>query len=73
MSSMSTQPGPEAVEAPAPIPLRALLPWAFFAAALAFVLLYLVGAEQGALSLVHGSSVHEFVHDGRHLLGIPCH
>jgi hypothetical protein len=70
---MSTQPGPAPVEAPAAIPLRALLPWAVFAAALAFVLLYLVGAEQGALSLVHGSTVHEFVHDGRHLLGIPCH
>ncbi len=77
MSSMSTQPGPAPAEAPASapvaIPLRELLPWALFAAAMAFVLLYLIGAEQGAISLVHGSSVHEFVHDGRHLLGIPCH
>jgi hypothetical protein len=77
MSSMSTQPAQAPAEAPAEapaaIPLRELLPWVLFAAAVAFVLLYLVGAEQGAVSLVHGSTVHEFVHDGRHLLGIPCH
>ena len=75
MSSMSTQSGPAPVEVPAPtaIPLRELLPWVVFAAAVAFVLLYLIGAEQGAVSLLHGSTVHELVHDGRHLLGIPCH
>ncbi|MGH2816116.1 MAG: CbtB domain-containing protein [Actinomycetota bacterium] len=59
--------------APVPIPLRELLPWAAFVAVLALVLLYFVGAEEGATSLVSGSSVHEFVHDGRHLLGFPCH
>jgi cobalt transporter subunit CbtB len=32
-----------------------------------------VGAEEGATSIVHGMYVHEFVHDGRHLLGFPCH
>ena len=40
---------------------------------LAAVLLYFVGAEQGATSLFSGAGVHEFVHDGRHLLGFPCH
>ena len=35
--------------------------------------LYFVGAEQGATSIVSGMYVHEFVHDGRHLLGFPCH
>ena len=54
-------------------PLRDLLPWAVFAAVLALVLLYFVGAEQGATSLFSGELVHEFVHDGRHLLGFPCH
>jgi hypothetical protein len=34
---------------------------------------YFVGAEQGATSLISGTYVHEFVHDGRHLLGFPCH
>ena len=68
-----TQPAAVSTPAPAPIPLRDLLPWAVFAAVVALVLLYLVGAEEGATSLVSGSFVHEFVHDGRHLLGFPCH
>jgi cobalt transporter subunit CbtB len=68
-----TQPAAATTPAPAPIPLRELLPWAAFAAVLALVLVYFVGAEEGATSLVSGSVVHEFVHDGRHLLGFPCH
>jgi hypothetical protein len=55
-----------------PIPLGEILPWAIFAA-LALLALYFVGAEEGATSLVNGMYVHEFVHDGRHLLGFPCH
>jgi len=35
--------------------------------------IYFVGAEEGATSLFGGMYVHEFVHDGRHLLGFPCH
>ena len=35
--------------------------------------IYFVGAEQGATSLIPGMYVHELVHDGRHLLGFPCH
>jgi hypothetical protein len=58
---------------PAPIPLRELLPWAVFAGTLMLLLLYFVGAEQGATSLISGHMVHEFVHDGRHLLAFPCH
>ena len=68
-----TQPAAVSTPAPAPIPLRDLLPWAVFAAVLSLVLLYFVGAEEGATSLVSGSFVQEFVHDGRHLLGFPCH
>jgi hypothetical protein len=74
---MSTQPAslPAPVRAPVPvaIPLRELLPWAVFALAVAFVLLFLVGAEEGAISIFRGTYVHEFMHDGRHLLGFPCH
>lgn len=61
---------------PAPaVPLTGgeLLPWVFFAGLLSLMTLYFVGAEQGATSLVQGNAVHEFVHDGRHLLGFPCH
>nr|WP_246281764.1 CbtB-domain containing protein [Fodinicola acaciae] len=55
------------------IPVREILPWAIFVAALAVVLLYFVGAEEGATSLISGHYVHEYVHDARHLLGFPCH
>jgi hypothetical protein len=55
-----------------PIPLRELAPWALFGLLL-LLQLYLVTTEQGALSLFNGMSIHEFVHDGRHLLGFPCH
>ena len=55
------------------IPLRELLPWAAFGGVLALLLLYFVSTEQGAASLIAGIDVHEFVHDGRHLLGFPCH
>jgi len=55
------------------ISLRELVPWAVLVVLLALLLLYLVGAEQGALALTSGSQLHEFLHDGRHLLGVPCH
>ncbi|RQV01201.1 CbtB-domain containing protein [Burkholderia cenocepacia] len=58
---------------PAPIPVRELLPWAVFVGLILLLALYFVGAEQGATSIVPGMLVHEFVHDGRHLLGFPCH
>ena len=47
-------------------------PWLIFG--VVFLLaLYFVGAEEGATSIIPGMYVHEFVHDGRHLLGFPCH
>ena len=57
----------------APIPLREALPWIVFAGLLLLLGVYFVGAEQGAMSIFKGMYVHEFVHDGRHLLGFPCH
>jgi len=44
-----------------------------FAGLMLLLVTYFVGAEQGAMSLVQGMGVHELVHDGRHLLGFPCH
>jgi hypothetical protein len=73
MAQSIALPRPQALPVPAPIPLRELMPWAIFGLLLAFVALYLVGAEQGAFSVVPGFMVHEFMHDGRHLLGFPCH
>ena len=67
-----------AVPAPPPITVPTLslgqvLPWLIFAGLLLLVAMYFVSAEQGATSLLSGTAVHEWVHDGRHLLGFPCH
>ncbi len=56
---------------PHPIPLRDLRP-ALVAAAFALALIYLVQFDQGTLAQT-GPLVHELMHDGRHLLGVPCH
>lgn len=55
------------------IPPRDIAPWGIFGTLLAMIFLYFVSTEQGAWSLFSGMYVHEFVHDGRHLLGFPCH
>ncbi|MBN9508478.1 MAG: CbtB-domain containing protein [Alphaproteobacteria bacterium] len=71
MSDHTLAPG-LAPTAAAAIPIRKVLPWLIFGALL-LLLLYFVGAEEGATSLIPGMYVHEFLHDGRHLLGFPCH
>jgi hypothetical protein len=73
MAQAAALPTPIATPIPVAIPLRELLPWAVFALLLAVLAIYFVGAEQGATSIVSGNWVHEFTHDGRHLLGFPCH
>jgi hypothetical protein len=57
-----TAPTPE-LEAPSVplISLNDLLPYALFITILATLLLY------------PGMTLHEWVHDARHLLGFPCH
>lgn len=54
-----------------PIPLRELGP-ALLLAAFLLLAIYLVQFDQGAISQT-GSFLHELMHDGRHLLGVPCH
>ena len=39
---------------------------------LLLLLAYLVAFDQGAVSQ-SGTFLHELMHDGRHLLGVPCH
>jgi len=55
------------------IPLKQVVPWALMAGLVLLLAMYFVSADQGAFSLVSGTGVHEWVHDGRHLLGFPCH
>ncbi|MCI3222423.1 CbtB domain-containing protein [Streptomyces sp. NP-1717] len=69
----AVSPTASAISPLTPLPLRAVLPWVVFVGTLMLVLLYFVGAEQGATSVFSGAGVHEWVHDGRHLLGFPCH
>ena len=61
------------VTRPAAIPMRDVLPWALLGGLVLLLLVSFVGAEEGATSLISGMYVHEYMHDGRHLLGFPCH
>lgn len=56
--------------APSPIPLRDLRP-ALIAAAFALFAIFVVQYDQGLAQT--GLWLHEVMHDGRHLLGVPCH
>ncbi|WP_020666823.1 CbtB domain-containing protein [Amycolatopsis nigrescens] len=72
---MTSQAAIPAVSIPSPvrIPIREILPWAVFFGLLALIALYFVSTEQGAFAVFANNLVHEFVHDGRHLLAFPCH
>jgi Probable cobalt transporter subunit (CbtB) len=67
-----TAASPQALTHPPAISLSELWPWALFAAVM-LLLVFFVGVEEGAVSLNSGTFIHELVHDGRHLLGFPCH
>lgn len=54
-----------------PVPFREFRPLLLLAAFL-LLLVYLVEYDQGALSQA-GTFLHEAMHDGRHLLAVPCH
>lgn len=46
----------------------------FTVALFALLAIYFVGIDEGAMSVFGKSMVlHELMHDGRHLLGFPCH
>lgn len=70
-----------AVRSPGAAPLvRGIPRWAWPLTLLFLAAIYVVGFDQGALlqpllGAVSRSAnyVHELVHDGRHLLGFPCH
>ena len=55
------------------IPVAQLAPWATFVFLVAAIVLFFISADQGAVSIPSGNAIHEWVHDGRHLLGFPCH
>ena len=73
MADIAAAPVPVSPTIPAPLPIKAIMPWAVFFGLLMLLAVYFVGADQGATSVFGGSFLHEWVHDGRHLLGFPCH
>ena len=72
MSQVSAAPVAGAPSVPT-IPLGQLAPWALFFGLLGTLVLFFVSTDQGAVSFLSGTAIHEWVHDGRHLLGYPCH
>jgi hypothetical protein len=60
------------IESPS-IPVAKIVPWAVLFGLFALLALFFISTEQGAVSMLSGTSVHEWVHDARHLLGYPCH
>ncbi|UER53853.1 CbtB-domain containing protein [Kineosporiaceae bacterium SCSIO 59966] len=65
MSHSAVIPVTEPVAVPT-VPMRELAPWVLFLGLLAVLALFFATTDQGAV-------VHEWVHDGSHLLGYPCH
>jgi hypothetical protein len=47
--------------------------WAWLVAAFALMALYALTMENGATLKAGASVLHELFHDGRHMLGVPCH
>ena len=47
--------------------------WAWALVALAVVASYFVMIENGAVLSQAAETLHEFFHDGRHFVGVPCH
>ena len=64
MSQSSAPLAPTAAVQVPVVPLEKLAPWALFAALAGSVVVYFAGAD---------ATLHEWVHDARHLLGYPCH
>ena len=55
---------------------RPVSAWPVLALALALALLYAVTLDVGVVSARLADSatyLHELFHDGRHMLGVPCH
>lgn len=68
MAAITVSPGKSTA---APLPT-----WAFAVLAGAVLLLWMVTFEAGPVSEAlgqAGSFLHELFHDGRHLIGVPCH
>ena len=57
-----------ALQAPIAVPA-----WAWALAVLMLFGLYVIAQDNGAVLASMGETAHEFFHDARHSLGLPCH
>ena len=72
MSSVSST--PTAARTPVVVSLPSAALWLVGTAVLAVLAYYFIGVDQGMVSVFgNDTTIHEFVHDARHLLGFPCH
>ena len=63
-----------AAPTPVVVPISTAALWLVGALFLALAMYFVIGIDQGAVSVFgQNSNIHEFVHDARHLLGFPCH
>jgi hypothetical protein len=70
----SATPSSTATATPVVVPVSTAALWLVGALFLSLAMYFLVGVDQGAVSVFgQNSNIHEFVHDARHLLGFPCH
>ena len=51
----------------------ALPAWAWLVLAMALATVYALTMENGATLQAGATVLHELFHDGRHMLGVPCH
>jgi Probable cobalt transporter subunit (CbtB) len=51
-----------------PVPL-----WAWAMVVVGLAVMFLALHENGAMLASSAHTLHEFFHDGRHSLGVPCH
>lgn len=65
---------------PGGLPLGEMPAWGWLAAALLLLAFFMVMSSSGSLLAPYlgqlaGTTdyLHEFAHDGRHILGVPCH
>ena len=55
-------------------PARVAVPaWAWMLSLLSLLALYVIAQDNGAVLAQLGDAAHEFFHDARHSLGMPCH
>ena len=57
-----------AVVEPISVPL-----WTWLVVALAMAVVWAMTLENGAVLAQSAETLHEFFHDARHFVGVPCH